>query len=374
MKLEKLPPLRPITKLSPTLFSLLKQCPLRAGLRAAKAQRTTILSKEALLGTIAHRVLEKASSLNGDSENVREMASAIWDEMVSIVEEELQTSPLDRHLLPIRKWQKYFLLRERAIRRCEEIVSNRGSSETRIVSSERKLSSDRKGLTGKPDLVLRRSDGLAIIDYKSGVLPQETQAQKDKIESWGRQILFYAVVVHAEFGEWPVAGEIRLMNKEVIPIPMDPEAAMAVAEEAEALMADYNARIKAGASHSEMARYSSEGCAFCEFKGGCDTFWRKNPQPIPEIDKYGSLSGIVQNISWTKNRVGSLVIESLSATGVPQRWEITDLLLPQFEYLTELVQGDAVRLLDFSIASDASYKARPTTVSVVWNLPPDCNS
>jgi RecB family exonuclease len=368
MKLQPLPQLQEITRLSPTMLSILKQCPLRAGLRQIKAQRTTKRSKAALLGTIAHRVLEKADAIDGHSENTREQASAIWDETVKLIAQDLQTSPLDCHLLPIHKWKGYYLLRERTIRQCEEIVSNRGSSETRFVSSERKFSSDRKGLTGKPDLVLRRADGLAIIDYKSGILPQETEAQKEKIESWRRQVLFYAVVVHAEFGEWPVVGEIRLMNKEVIPIPIEPEAATEVAEEAAALMADYNARIKAFASHSEMARYSPEGCAFCESKGSCDTFWRKNPQPIPGIDKYGCLSGEVLKVSWAKSGIGSLVIESQSATGVLQRWEITNLSPQQFQRGCELRKGDGVRLLDVSIAADA-YRAKPTPASVVWKLP-----
>ena len=63
MKLQPLPRLQPITNLSPTLFATLKQCPLRAGLRQAKAQQTTRTPKAALLGTLVHRVLEKARSM-----------------------------------------------------------------------------------------------------------------------------------------------------------------------------------------------------------------------------------------------------------------------------------------------------------------------
>ena len=98
MKLQPLPQLQEITKLSPTMLSILKQCPLRAGLRQAKAQRTTKRSKAALLGTIAHNVLERASSLESNSESVRDQASVIWDEIVSQTEGDLQTSPLERHL------------------------------------------------------------------------------------------------------------------------------------------------------------------------------------------------------------------------------------------------------------------------------------
>ena len=109
-----------ITKLSPTLFATLKQCPLRAGIRQAKAQQTTRSSTAALLGTIAHRVLEKAEQ-SIEIAKITKPSRGTLDQIVREMEAELQTSRLDRHLLPIRKWKKYFLLRERTIRRCEDI-------------------------------------------------------------------------------------------------------------------------------------------------------------------------------------------------------------------------------------------------------------
>lgn len=77
MKLQLLPKLQSIKKLSPTLFATLKQCPLRAGLRQAKAQQTTRSSKAALLGTIAHRVLEKIGTISRDNEDLRTQAEEI---------------------------------------------------------------------------------------------------------------------------------------------------------------------------------------------------------------------------------------------------------------------------------------------------------
>lgn len=119
MKLQPLPKLQPITNLSATLFATLKglarlpavQCPLRAGLRQAKAQQTTRTPKAALLGTLAHRVLEKARSIVGDSEKSREHACQLWDEAVLEIENALRHSPLDKHTLPIQKWRKHFLRR-----------------------------------------------------------------------------------------------------------------------------------------------------------------------------------------------------------------------------------------------------------------------
>lgn len=369
MKLQPLPKLRSITKLSPTLFATLKRCLLRAGLRQSKAQQTTRSSKAALLGTITHRVLEKSGIISRDGEALRTQAEAIWDEVVGGMEKELQTSSLDRHLLPIRKWKKYFLLRERTIRRCEEIVSTQSISETQVVASEHKFDSVKDGFTGKPDLVLRRAEGLVIIDYKSGELPDDVQEREKQIESWQQQILFYASIVKEEFGEWPVGGEIRLLSKKVIPISIDIQETKTLVVEAQALKRNYNAKIDAGVSHSELAHYSVDGCAFCEFKGACDTFWKENPQPIPETDEYGCLSGQVLKVTTGRSRNSAIVIRSEKSDGNSQEWQISNLSTEQFGNLEELKQGTLVRLIDFKIEPNDSHRAKPTQNSVIWELP-----
>ena len=201
MRLQPLPKLQPIIKLSPTMFATLTQCQLRAGLRQANAQQTTRSSTAALLGTIVHRVLERTGSINGNAENLRAQAEAIWDKTVEQMKVELQTSPLDKYLLPIRKWRKFFVLQQRTVRRCEEIVSSQGISETQIIASERKFSSVKDGFTGTPDLILRRANGLVIIDYKSAELPKDTPSREEIIKSWQQQILFYASIVKTELGE-----------------------------------------------------------------------------------------------------------------------------------------------------------------------------
>ncbi|MCY4569175.1 MAG: PD-(D/E)XK nuclease family protein [Candidatus Poribacteria bacterium] len=369
MKLQSLPKLRPITKLSPTMFATLQQCPLQAGLRQVKAQRTTRSSTAALLGTIVHRVLEKAGSINKDSADLRTQAEAIWDKAVEQMEEDLQTSPLDKYLLPIRKWRKFFVLQQRTLRRCEEIASSQGISETQVIASERRFDSVRSGFTGKPDLILRRANGLVIIDYKSGELPDDPQIREEKIEPWQQQILIYASMIEEEFGEWPVDGKIRLLNKEVIPIVIDPREVKDIRQTAQELREEYNTKIKAGVTHSELAQYSVDNCRFCEFKGACNTFWKENPQPIPETDEYGCLSGQVLKVTTGKGRNSSMAIICEKSDGSSQEWQISNLSTEQFGNLEELKQGTLVRLLNFKIESDESYRAKPTQTSVIWEVP-----
>ncbi len=372
MKLQPLPTLQPITNLSPTLLATLKQCSLRAGLQKAKAQQTTRSSKAALLGTIAHRVLESAGTISRDSKDLRTQAEVIWNRVVREVERELQTAPLDKYLLPIKKWRKYFILQQRTLRRCEDIASNQGISETQVIASERKFDSVREEFTGKPDLILRRENGLVIIDYKSGELPDDSESREEKIESWKQQILFYASIVREEFGEWPIDGEIRLLNKEVIYIAINPKEAMDIKQEAQELRNNYNAKIASGVLHSELAQYSIDSCRFCEFKGACNTFWEENPQPIPGTDDYGCLSGRVLKLTIGKNNNrGSIVIVSEKLDRTSQEWEISNLSTEQFGNLKDFAEGTFVRLINFKIESDGAYRAKPTQTSVIWVVPED---
>lgn len=50
-----------------------------------------------------------------------------------------------------------------------------------------------------------------------------------------------------------VSGEIRLLNKEIISIPIDPQKVKALWEEVQALKEDYNRKVEMGVLHSELA-------------------------------------------------------------------------------------------------------------------------
>ena len=122
-------------------------------------------------------------------------------------------------------------------------------------------------------------------------------------------------------------------------------------------------------AYSELAQYSVDGCAFCEFKGACNTFWKENPQPIPGTDDYGCLSGRILKFTINRNRKGSIVIASEKLDGSLQEWEISNLSAEQFGNLEEFAQGTLVRLIDFKIESDNHYRAKPTQNSVIWEVP-----
>ena len=106
-------------------------------------------------------------------------------------------------------------------------------------------------------------------------------------------------------GEWPVDGEIRLLNNEIIHIQIDPKKVKTIVENAQTLKEKYNTKIAAEASHSELAQYSVDNCRFCEFKGACNTYWKENPQPIPGTDEYGCLNGKIESITTTEKGMGS---------------------------------------------------------------------
>ena len=64
-----------------------------------------------------------------------------------------------------------------------------------------------------------------------------------------------------------------------------------------------------------------------------------------------------------------MVIISEKSDGSSQEWQISNLSADEFGNLEELNQGTFVRLIDFKIDSDDSYRARPTQNSVIWEVP-----
>ena len=132
---------------------------------------------------------------------------------------------------------------------------------------------------------------------------------------------------------------------------------------------NYNTKITAEVSHSELAKYSVDNCRFCEFKGACNTFWKENPQPIPGTDDYGCLSGRVLRLAGGATNRYSIVIAPEKTDGSSQEWEVSNLSTKQFGNLEELVKGTFVRLINFKIDSDGAYRAKPTETSIIWSVP-----
>ena len=64
-----------------------------------------------------------------------------------------------------------------------------------------------------------------------------------------------------------------------------------------------------------------------------------------------------------------MVIRYEKSDGNSLEWQISHLLTNRFENLEELEQGTLVRLIDFKIDSEDSYRAKPTQNSVIWEVP-----
>lgn len=203
------------------------------------------------------------------------------------------------------------------------------------------------------------------VDYKSGELPEASPACEENIASWQQQLLFYAASVEAECGEQVSSGEIRMLNKKVIPVKIDRQQVEAVAAEAQTLREMYNKKVASGDAAATFARYAAEGCSLCEFRGACDTFWKNTPPPKPGTDTYGCLNGQLLQIASVGHRMKSLVIMCEDANGASQRWEITPLSVEQFGTLATLRPGDSVRAIDFAIDADGACRAKPTRAAVI---------
>src|SRR5262249_31355733 len=158
-------------------------------------------------------------------------------------------------------WPGYALARVRCLRRLGEQLARRrgpnGETAARI-RPELWVQAPTEPIGGRIDRVETTLAGVEIVDIKSG------WAVADELRpSHRRQLLIYAYLWHAAHGDWPVAASIQRLDGTRITIDVVPNEATAAAQEALALLRDYNARVTAGATAAELAHPSSESCLHC---------------------------------------------------------------------------------------------------------------
>src|SRR5215472_12368608 len=107
-----------IPRTTPTLWSHMRVCELRAALASApEADRWVLHDPRAWLGTAFHRVMETtrpgATLAN---------AERVWDAAVAQAGDAASLHPLDSRYATPQRWPSYFLVRQRALASASEIA------------------------------------------------------------------------------------------------------------------------------------------------------------------------------------------------------------------------------------------------------------
>jgi hypothetical protein len=271
--------LTPATRTTPTLWSHMRLCSLRAALSTNReADKWVLHSPRAWLGTAFHRLMATAPADSSE-------AGGLWDGAIAEILADASRHRLDARFANPERWPGYYLVRQRAIASAVENGS-RGSGVRRRGSpggsppaggSERLLTARSGRLAGRPD----QFDGTAVTEYKS-TLPDPVRADAASIvDGYWRQLRLYAVLIGA-MGSWPATARVVAASGQVLEQPVDRPACEAEADAAIAGLDAMNQALSTDCDSAALANPGQVACGQCPYMAICPAFWswcEANPWP-----------------------------------------------------------------------------------------------
>jgi hypothetical protein len=275
--------------LSPSLAADLSRCFYRAAqLRVPAMQAILHRHPAALLGTVAHRVLDRARRRDFvwpegiailSQSDAKYVSTALWN--MEVVNVAAQAVPHSLITDP-RKWPGYALHRARTIHHSaarltglvkpNEVV-RRGAVERR--TSEKTLTTSSGDLTGVPDNLLLTDRGIILEEFKTGNIRDD---QGTILQRYRDQLNIYAYLVKAVHGQWPLLVRLDTIEGESHQEVPNPAEAEELVQRIRALLVEYrNALAEAGSDPKRqmfrLASPSKTSCYGCAIRAWCEPFW-----------------------------------------------------------------------------------------------------
>ena len=212
-------------------------------------------------------------------------------------------------------------------------------------------------LGGFVDRIVQKSNGVEIVDYKSGFV---TERNSNKIkEQYRIQLLLYAGLYFESYGVWPVRLTLTNLIGSEYDVPMDSEESHALMEEARDKINEINTSISDGAATEDFANPSPAACMFCGYRPACRQYWKSRKQTP---DWPYDVSGKVESLSILGN--GSLIVQLMSNQ---QELVVRGLSPDRFAFLFQ--NASAIMLCDLMPdVIPGSYKQSDLSVGFAFAL------
>ena len=273
--------LTPAARISPTLWSYMRLCSLRAALSINPDADSWVLhSPRAWLGTAFHRLMAGAPADASE-------AASLWDSAIAEILTEASRHRLDGRFANPERWPGYYLVRQRAIASAvrkdgrRSVARPRGSpgGSPPAGGRERLLTARSGRLAGRPD----QFDSTAVTEYKSS-LPDPVRADAASIvDGYWRQLRLYSVLV-GEMGSWPATARIVAASGQVLEEPVNRLACEAEADAAIAGLDAMNHALATGCDSAALASPGQVACGQCPYMAICPAFWSwSEASPWPEL-------------------------------------------------------------------------------------------
>lgn len=308
--LEFNPQVRPLRSISPSRFVGLQNCALREAWAANRAPQLLPSSPAAHLGSVIHSLLQEAGEGKFPVPRDRHIEQR-WSELIRVAEDEMSTSWLERHLVPLATAIPQFEVRRiQAWRRALEISSDAvrtpappESPPVRPTYGFEFPVTSRDGLVqGRIDAVIPSEQGPVIQDFKSGaVLDYKSDQQFVIKETYVVQLRLYAALYASTIGTWPVRIELVPISGPAEPVSFESSSCIDLLDKARSTLTDTNKIIEqnSDSAHSLALRLGSPSpvvCAYCLYRPGCAAYLpacRASPSNLPwPADIWGTLEGV----------------------------------------------------------------------------------
>ncbi|MCE5285178.1 MAG: PD-(D/E)XK nuclease family protein [Pelosinus sp.] len=282
---------KPLTRISPSRFLSLKNCPLRE-LLTANGKRDPLLpgSPSAKIGTLIHNLIEDTSK--GFIRNEEEMLEK-WEMKISEIEHTMRKSSLENRFIPLRiHAHNYDVKKESCFALIRNLIGFKQYSGKALglTKSEVWVESPDKQVGGFIDLVRQSSSGIHIVDFKSGTVFDE-QWGIVKLE-YVLQLRMYAALYYKKFKVWPARASVIGLDCYEKDVDFIPDECILLIEQAISLLRDINEKLLLGQNQA-LANPTPNSCRYCGFRPACDKYWEtKSEHPLWPIDVRGFISEI----------------------------------------------------------------------------------
>ncbi|QQE78384.1 PD-(D/E)XK nuclease family protein [Alicyclobacillus sp. SO9] len=317
MKIPEWPHPSRLEKTSPAGFESLLSCPLKGFLDTVPslpAHRVT--HPKALIGIVCHDMLRRASVGAYDHIDPSEIKQVLREQFHQkcqhLLLSSVNASQSQRYGSP-ENWPgyniRYYRLQASALQTFERRSTNTNRSDMSNVDilAERELKSSNGRLVGRPDRMIYREHGDAIIeDYKTGEIYDGNELRAHI----RRQMLLYTFLCVESFDVHNVTFRVIPMNGVVYEENVDLAEAVRFGDSVFDTLDSINTSLleisRGEKLFNELAQPSAESCAFCPYRNRCDTYWSSMTTSNGSfLDVEGRIDSVSSSSHYTEIRLTS---------------------------------------------------------------------
>jgi hypothetical protein len=316
------PIVRQIATLSPTVYTTLLQCPLRAVWSVNAAPPLLPTAPAARLGSVIHKLLQEAAEgkfVSGDTSPI----ATRWHQLIIREELVMASNWLERHLLPLsQSVRDYEVRRIQVCTRVSKLIADVApyhlgagppAPGQRNTGVELYVTSTDGLIRGRIDAVLPAEEGPIIRDYKSGIL-FEVGTQATLKHEYEIQVKLYAALYENTYRRWPARLEIVSLSGDTQVIKFDKQACSDLLNNATSSLHQVNRIIHEAAGtlehlHVMLARPSPANCSYCPYRPAC-TAYKQSAVSAPEDGWPRDVFGYIQEIQQLGNSRYMITVRS----------------------------------------------------------------